>query len=130
VKRREVEITQRDGRIIAYCSGDMLPTSLTKLARECRFNATELCLRLGVSERNLRRVFETGIGIGPKEWLRQERMVVARNLLLEGAPIKGVADELGFANYKNLSREFQSFYGVTASDYQRKELSNRKEAAV
>lgn len=129
MKRREVEIIQKDGRILVYFAKEIFPLPLSGLARESRFNATELCTRLGVSERHLRRLFEDGIGIGAKEWLRQERMVVARNLLREGSPIKEVAAHLGFANYKNLNREFLAFYGITPSDYQKKELSLIREAA-
>ncbi len=103
---------------------------LTKVALEGRFNATELCTRLGVSERNLRRIFDNGLGIGAKEWLRQERMVVARNVLREGIPVKEVASQLGFANYKNLNREFVTFYGVTPSEYQRRELMLLQGAAM
>jgi AraC-like DNA-binding protein len=113
-----------------YYAREPFPVSLTKLARECRFNASELCLRLGVSERHIRRIFEDGIGIGPKEWLRQERMVVARNLLREGLLIKNVASQLGFANYKNLNREFLAFYGVTSSDYQRREPAMLQQAVA
>ncbi|HVJ46027.1 MAG TPA: helix-turn-helix domain-containing protein [Luteolibacter sp.] len=129
MKRREVEIIQKDGRILVYFAKEVFPLPLSSLAKETRFNATELCTKLGVSERHLRRLFEDGIGIGAKEWLRQERMVVARNLLREGSPIKEVATQLGFANYKNLNREFLAFYGVTPSDYQRKELSALKDGA-
>lgn len=111
-----------------HFANDVFPASLPAIARETRFNATELCNRLGVSERHLRRLFEDGLGIGAKEWLRQERMVVARNLLREGTPIKEVATQLGFANYKNLNREFLAFYNVTPSDYQRKELAMLKTA--
>jgi AraC-like DNA-binding protein len=127
VKRREVEIIQKDGRMLVFFAKEVFPLNLSTLARDSRFNASELCTRLGVSERHLRRLFEDGIGIGAKEWLRQERMVVARNLLREALPIKEVATLLGFANYKNLNREFASFYGITPSDYQKRELSMLKE---
>lgn len=129
MKRREVEIIQKDGHILVYFAKEVFPLTLSSLAKDSRFNATELCLRLGVSERHLRRLFEDGIGIGAKEWLRQQRMVVARNLLREGSPIKEVATQLGFANYKNLNREFLAFYGVTPSDYQKRELSLLKEVS-
>lgn len=130
MKRREVEIIQKDGRLLVYFANDVFPASLPTIARESRFNATELCTRLGVSERHLRRLFEDGLGIGAKEWLRQERMVVARNLLREGTPIKEVATQLGFANYKNLNREFLAFYNVTPSDYQKRELAKLKATAI
>lgn len=129
MKRREVEFTQKDGRLLVYFANEIFPVSLPQIARESRFNATEVCTRLGISERHLRRLFEDDLGIGPKEWLRQERMVVARNLLREGTPIKEVSTQLGFANYKNLNREFLAFYNVTPSDYQRRELEKLKSAA-
>lgn len=83
-----------------------------------------LCDRIGVSERHLRRVFEEGIGIAPKEWLRQERMVAARALLREGSPIKEIASNLGFTTAKMFSRDFQLFHGVKPTDFQRKEINH------
>jgi AraC family transcriptional regulator of adaptative response / DNA-3-methyladenine glycosylase II len=81
-----------------------------------------LCDRIGVSERHLRRVFEDGIGIAPKEWLRQERMVAARSLLRSGSPIKEIASDLGFTTPKMFSRDFQTFHGVKPTDFQRREF--------
>lgn len=98
-----------------------LPLSLSQIARESDYRMAGLCHRINVSERHLRRVFEEGIGISPKEWLRQERMVVARNLLRHGSPIKEVALDLGFSTAKMFSRDFVSFYGVRPTDFQRKE---------
>jgi len=85
---------------------------------------SSLCGRIGVSERHLRRVFEDGIGISPKDWLRQERMVAARSLLRQGSPIKEVAIDLGFTTPKMFSRDFQLFYGLKPTDFQRKEQAN------
>jgi len=82
---------------------------------------SSLCDRIGVSERHLRRVFEEGLGMSPKEWLRQQRMVAARHLLRRGSPIKEVAIDLGFATAKMFSRDFMAFYGVRPTDFQRKE---------
>ncbi len=98
-----------------------LPLSLSQIAQECEYRMSGLCERIGVSERHLRRVFEEGIGISPKEWLRQERMVAARKLLRYGSPIKEVAIDLGFSTSKMFSRDFISFHGVRPTDFQRKE---------
>ncbi len=98
-----------------------LPLSLTQIAREGEYRMSNLADRIGVSERHLRRVFEEGLGIGPKDWLRQERMVAARSLLREGSPIKEVAIDLGFTTAKMFSRDFQTFHGVKPTDFQRKE---------
>lgn len=121
MKRRDVEIIHKDGRILVLLAREPMPLLLTQIAREGGYRMSNLCARVGVSERHLRRVFEEGIGISPKEWLRQERMVVARNLLRHGSPIKEVAMDLGFSTAKMFSRDFLSFYGVRPTDFQRKE---------
>jgi AraC-like DNA-binding protein len=129
VKRRDVEIIQRDGRFLVLLARDPLPLSLGQIAREGEYQLSNLCDRIGVSERHLRRVFEEGIGISPKDWLRQERMVAARSLLREGSPIKEVAIDLGFTTAKMFSRDFQLFHGVKPTDFQRKEFNHVLNAA-
>jgi AraC-like DNA-binding protein len=122
VKRRDVEIIQRDGSFLVLLARDPLPLSLGQIARDGEYRMSSLCDRIGVSERHLRRVFEEGIGIAPKEWLRQERMVAARSRLREGSPIKEVSSDLGFTTPKMFSRDFQTFHGVKPTDFQRKEF--------
>lgn len=107
-----------------------MPLSLGQIAREGDYKMSALCTRIGVSERHLRRVFEDGIGISPKDWLRQERMVAARALLREGSPIKEVAMDLGFTTAKMFSRDFHLFHGVKPTDFQRKERSHFVNAAL
>ncbi len=121
MKRRDVEIIQKDGRILAVLARERFPVALNLVARDGNFQMSSLCAHIGVSERHLRRVFEDGLGIGPKEWLRQQRMVAARHLLRRGSPIKEVAIDLGFATAKMFSRDFMSFHGVRPTDFQRKE---------
>jgi len=123
VKRRDVEIIHRDGKFLVLLAREPLPVSLSQVAKDAGFQTPALCNLIGISERHLRRVFENGLGISPKEWLRQERMVAARTLLREGSPIKQVAMELGFSTPKMLSRDFQTFYSVTPTEFQRKEFS-------
>lgn len=130
MKRRDVEIIQRDGRILVLLAREPLPLSLSQIAREGDYQMSKLCDRIGVSERHLRRVFVEGIGIAPKEWLRQERMVAARKLLRHGSPIKEVAIDLGFSNSKVFSRDFMTFHGVKPTDFQRKESSYILQATI
>lgn len=121
MKRRDVEIVQKDGRILVLLSREPMPLSLSQIAREGGYRMSSLCERINLSERHLRRVFEDGLGISPKEWLRQERMVVARHLLRGGASIKEAAIDLGFSSAKLFSRDFQTFYGLRPTDFQRRE---------
>lgn len=129
MKRRDAEIRQKDGRFVVFLAREPLPLSLSQIAREGEYRMASLCDRLNVSERHLRRVFEEGIGIAPKDWLRQQRMVAARSLLREGSPIKEVAIDLGFTTAKMFSRDFQQFYGMKPTDFQRKEHAAILDAA-
>ncbi len=129
MKRRDVEIIQKDGRLLVLLAREPLPLSLGQIAREGEYRMSNLCDRIGVSERHLRRVFEDGIGISPKDWIRQERMVAARSLLREGSPIKEVAIDLGFTTAKMFSRDFQLFHGVKPTEFQKKEYSHILNAA-
>ena len=130
MKRRELEIIHRNGRFLVLSASEALPFSLTQAARDTAYRVDGLCKRLGVSERHLRRVFEEGLGISPKEWLRNERMVAARAFLRAGAPVKGAAADLGFTNHRVFSREFLAFYGVSPTAVQRREYNRRLENAV
>ena len=129
MKRRDVEIIQRDGSFLVLLAREPLPLSLGQIARDGEYRMSSLCDRIGVSERHLRRIFEEGIGIAPKEWLRQERMVEARSRLREGSPIKEVSSDLGFTTQKMFSRDFQTFHGVKPTDFQRKEFEKIHNAA-
>ena len=121
MKRKGVEIIQRNGLILAIMSREQLPISLGQLAIECEFRLPEICNRLEVSERHLRRVFTDGIGMGPKEWLRQQRMVAARKMLRDGSSVKEVSIDLGYASPKMLSRDFIEFHGVRPTEFQQQE---------
>ncbi len=120
---------QRDGLFLVLLAREPLPLSLSVIAREGDYKMSHLVERIGVSDRHLRRVFEDGIGISPKDWLRQERMVAARSLLREGSPIKEVAINLGFTNTKMFSRDFQLVHGVKPTDFQRLEHARIQSAA-
>lgn len=92
---------------------------LQRLAMRLGYRVGELCAELRCSERYLRAVFLRDVGLSPKEWMRQERMVVARRMLQGGMDPAVVATELGFASVNNLRREFQATYGESPLGYVR-----------
>jgi len=71
-----------------------------------------MCAELECSERYLYEVFSRDIGLPPKEWMRRERMVVARRMLVGGKAPEEVAADLGFAAGGNFRREFLRFNEV------------------
>ena len=95
---------------------------LQRLALRCGYRIGHLCVELGCSERYLHEVFTRDIGLSPKEWMRQERMVVARRMLAGGKSPDEVAESLGFAVRSTFRREFVLFYQVRPLEFQRERM--------
>lgn len=130
MKRRDIEIIHRNGQFLVLSARAAQPRLLTEMVRTYGYNVSRVCQHLGISERQFRRVFADGIGMAPKEWMRHDRMVTARSLLREGRSIKEVAMDLGYTTSKVFAREFNGFYEVSPTHFQRKDCSFRLRAVV
>ena len=95
---------------------------LQRLALRCGYRICEICAELNCGERYLYEVFIRDIGLSPKEWMRRERMVVARRMLAGGEGVDDVTERLGFASKNNFRREFLAFYGVLPLEFQKQRI--------
>lgn len=95
---------------------------LQRLALRCGYRIGEICSELECSERYLYEVFTRDIGLPPKEWMRRERMVVARRKLTGGKTPEEVTKDLGFATKSVFRREFLGVYSVPPGQFQRETL--------
>ncbi len=98
---------------------------LQQLAMQLGYRVGEICGALRCSDRYLRAVFLRDVGLSPKEWMRQERMVVARRMLDGGREPSAVAMDLGFASLNNFRREFQEVYGVSPGRWMEVNIEHR-----
>ncbi|GAA5482469.1 helix-turn-helix transcriptional regulator [Haloferula sargassicola] len=90
---------------------------LASLALEEGYRVAAVSERIRVCEGYLREMFLRDLGVTPKRWMREERLGVARKRLDQGADLREVAAELGFATPGNLTREFRTLVGMTPSAY-------------
>ena len=82
------------------------------------FSMKELAKELGVSQEYVRRVFRTGTGLSPKEYLQQLRFRRAAALLTSGYyTVRQVAEMCGFLDEKYFSTAFRKATGVPPSKY-------------
>lgn len=86
---------------------------LEKLAFKKSYRVGEVSAALGGSLRRFYDVFMRDIGMPPKTWMRNERMVVARRMLEGGVSIEKTAVDLGFLSIDTFRRAFQKAHGVT-----------------
>lgn len=80
---------------------------------------TELEQRSGYSRRNLQLAFSQRFGCGPIQWIRRQRLDLARQQLLNPAAsdtVASVCAKLGFRNLSAFSRDFHRVYGIRPSE--------------
>jgi AraC family transcriptional regulator of adaptative response / DNA-3-methyladenine glycosylase II len=81
---------------------------------------TGLAQRLGVSDRHLRRVFESQLGVSPLQYLQTRRLLCAKQLLSDTTlPVTEVARLSGFGSQRRFHAAFSSHYGLNPSNLRR-----------
>jgi AraC-like DNA-binding protein len=99
---------------------DAAPTeTLRRLAEACRYSSRELARFLGISQRQLQRVFRSRLGCTPQAFLREERLQAAERLLHSASSVKEVAYALGFCQQSQFSRDFKQRFCRRPSALQR-----------
>ncbi|MES2187607.1 MAG: Ada metal-binding domain-containing protein [Pseudomonadota bacterium] len=76
--------------------------------------------QLGVSDRHLRRIFESQFGVSPLQYLQTRRLLAAKQLLTDtGLPVTEVAAASGFASLRRFNAAFAQHYGLNPTQLRR-----------
>jgi transcriptional regulator GlxA family with amidase domain len=86
------------------------------VARLSDFNRRRFAVLWGISLRHLDRFFHKELGRTPQEWLDEQRMVAARDLL-GTMSLKEVAKALGFKQLSHFCRCFKLCYHMTPTQF-------------
>jgi AraC family transcriptional regulator of adaptative response / DNA-3-methyladenine glycosylase II len=79
-----------------------------------------IAARLGVSDRHLRRIFETQFGVSPLQYLQTRRLLAAKQLIADTRlPMTQVALASGFASVRRFNAAFLTHYGLNPSSLRR-----------
>ena len=74
-------------------------------------SVNKLALKLGISDRHLRRIFETQFGVTPLQYLQTRRLHTAKQLLADTLlPITQIAPMSGFASVRRFNAAFLAHY--------------------
>jgi len=86
----------------------------------------EVAHHVGLSERSLRRRFDSGLGVSWRDYVIQARLLRAMALLAEPGPsVLHVANAVGFESLSSFNRAFRVRTGVTPSAYRRLKARQR-----
>jgi transcriptional regulator GlxA family with amidase domain len=84
-------------------------------------NVSELASRIGISRRELLRLFKKEIGKAPSEILNQRRLERAQSLVLHSQlSLAMVASTTGFSSQSHLTSNYRKQYGTTPAQHRRK----------
>ena len=80
----------------------------------------KLALKLGISARHLRRIFETQFGVSPLQYLQTRRLHTAKHLLADTLlPITQVALMSGFVSLRRFNAAFMGHYKLNPTQLRR-----------
>ena len=80
----------------------------------------KLALKLGISDRHLRRIFEAQFGVSPLQYLQTRRLLTAKQLLADTLiPITQVALMSGFASVRRFNAAFSAHYKLNPTQLRR-----------
>jgi AraC-like DNA-binding protein len=83
--------------------------------------AADVCRAVAVSERTLRRQFDTAVGMSWRTYLLHARMLRAMALLVSpGESVQKTASAVGFDSLSAFTRAFTKFCGETPSSYRQR----------
>lgn len=103
-------VARGDGGLMALGMAPVMEWARSRLQGPLR--VCDLAARAAMSERNFLRRFRAQVGVGPKEWLRRERVAVAQHLLeRSGKRLETVAGEAGFGSVTALRAAFRDIAG-------------------
>ena len=80
-------------------------------------SATKLAARVGVSPRQLSRMFRIEFGVTPARYVETVRLDVARTLLDQGHTVVRAAEDAGFNSSETMRRIFVNRLGVSPRQY-------------
>jgi AraC family transcriptional regulator, regulatory protein of adaptative response / DNA-3-methyladenine glycosylase II len=73
---------------------------------------TAIANRVGVTDRHLRRIFQTEFGVSPVQYAQTQRLLLAKRLLTDTAlPVANVAFASGFSSVRRMNSLFAERYG-------------------
>jgi AraC-like DNA-binding protein len=87
------------------------------LAVAAHYDSKELAKLCRFSPRQLQRKFNFLFGRSPQNWLNEQRIIAAQQLLLSGEPIKTVAFDLGFKRVSHFYRQFKCRSHMTPLEF-------------
>lgn len=84
--------------------------------------SSEIAQYFHISDSHLRAIFRERYGISIHKFLVQQKLSLAKSLIVEGQPMSRICSMIGFHDYSSFYKAFKKQYGISPSEY--KQLQN------
>lgn len=92
---------------------------------EGELDVARIAARLGISDRHLRRVFQTHFGVTPMQYVQTRRLLIAKQLLADTTlPVTQVAMVSGFSSVRRFNAAFVAAYGLDPRTLRRQRVDS------
>ena len=78
---------------------------------------SDFAKRYYVSESTISHLFKQKMGVSVYNYVTQRRLIAAKNLILRGATLETVADQVGFSDYSTFYRAFKGAFGISPRQF-------------
>jgi AraC family transcriptional regulator of adaptative response / DNA-3-methyladenine glycosylase II len=108
-----MEISSRHARTAAYYIGEDFLSE---------HSLAELAAKLGLTDRQMRRVFHDEFGVSPVEFSQTQRLLLAKQLLTDSAmPVTSVAFASGFKSLRRFNTLLKLRYRLTPTEFRKQQ---------
>ncbi len=124
LNRRYLLLSKRDENInnAAAAYLDKLRTMVEAHIAEAEFSVATLAENMGQSQSALLKKVKSLTGLSVAELIKDIRLSVAANLLIQSDQVASVAYSVGFNDRKYFSKEFKKKFGVNPTQYRENSL--------
>jgi AraC-like DNA-binding protein len=88
-----------------------------KSAEKAGYQVAYLAKHFGICRKQLERWTKCQFGQSPQEWMDDQRLNKAFELLKQDNSLKEVASKTGFKQFSHFSRKFRVYYGVSPKHF-------------
>lgn len=118
--------------LIAAAPGTMCNIHLRRAVRFIHANlprpitVSDIAEASGTTPRSLQLYFQSEFGVSPMRYLKRQRLILARSLILQsrgGCALGDIVFQAGFSHFGRFSAEYRTRYGETPSETRQRAMS-------
>ena len=86
-----------------------------------KITLSDIAKHLWVSQSTVTQTFRNKLGVSFYRCVTQRRLIAAKTLIIEGAPLESVGQKVGYSDYSSFYRAFKQEFGISPRQFRKKQ---------